>query len=182
MHTEVISDLGEMLSHDVDVICISGKVLKNQDGTIKMSRGPNSKQIIRNDSIEAIFSKTGPPLIAIQWHAEAFIDQSDPNPHKQLLKYALQSGAWNVTPIAPRSLGHDGEPSVKGDAKQSGSLDVDESLSGFDSLTLTETDGNKVSSGSNSVSNPRSNVTIQETTTKKSSVFMIKHENQCWLI
>lgn len=75
------------------MIGMSGLPIHMPNGEYRRNR--NQDEMICPPIIEAVCSIQGPPLIAAQWHPAAYMHDPDPSPHKQLLRYALFSGAWN---------------------------------------------------------------------------------------
>lgn len=87
VHSEAISNLGPTYENDFHIIAYSEDPVLMDDGSVRKNRSKQEMRSVR--CIEAICSKSGPPIVAIQWHPEAYCDYPSPNPHETLLKYPL---------------------------------------------------------------------------------------------
>lgn len=91
VHSEGFLSMSDELlqSLELDIIAYSGSpVLIN--GVIRQNRA--KQDMVSVHCIEALCSKPRetPPLLAIQWHPEAYFDKTLPNPHYDLLNYVVQ--------------------------------------------------------------------------------------------
>lgn len=87
VHSEAITVLGSQLHDDVDVVVRSGDPIPLDDGQVRKNRRKSSMDSDTN-VIEAIRTKCTleyPPLLAVQWHPEAYHDTIHVNPHFLLL-------------------------------------------------------------------------------------------------
>lgn len=93
VHSKAIKDLGEKASEFEVVARSVDPVLRVVDGKQVLRRNRNGQDMhCERGCIEAIVSVRGPPLVAVQWHAEAyFADDTTGNPHRKLLRYAVRS-------------------------------------------------------------------------------------------
>eukprot|EP00455_Lapot_gusevi_P054265 TRINITY_DN8658_c0_g1_i1.p1 TRINITY_DN8658_c0_g1~~TRINITY_DN8658_c0_g1_i1.p1 ORF type:complete len:251 (-),score=50.33 TRINITY_DN8658_c0_g1_i1:174-926(-) len=87
VHSQAIASLGEQLQPLLEVMAYSGPACL-KDGRPRLAR--NQLQMGESRCIEALASRRGPPLVAVQWHPEAFITADSQSPHHQVLFYVLE--------------------------------------------------------------------------------------------
>lgn len=100
MHSEALSSLGR-LEDMLVVVAWSGDPVLKEDGQLQKSRC--KEDMVSSRCIEAVSSLHDPPLIATQWHAEAYDPDS---PQGRVLLHALSSLlSQQVTRNAPANSG-----------------------------------------------------------------------------
>jgi len=91
VHGLALSDLGSR-QDEFEVVGISGEPVQIQEsnGGSRLREDRHGNPMNSQECIEAIVSIHGPPLVAVQWHAEAYFAEGEFSPHSKLLLHAAQ--------------------------------------------------------------------------------------------
>ena len=91
VHSDAVTHLGARAA-EFEVVGVSGDpvlVESAEANQLRMRKDRAGNEMHSEKCIEAIISVRGPPLVAAQWHPEAYFTEGEDSPHRKLIMHAV---------------------------------------------------------------------------------------------